>query len=346
MASGQVTLRGRFSPGSEVRLVRVDGEHTLRAEGGEEIATKKVDDSGCVQFTTGVEVNARYFIVGQHRGEHVEVRARGRAKDDPAEVLENAPVQPDRMKFPDGTYQDERPEYEKPGYAEGAPHLGQQHIKPGTPQRSDTPRGSAHPVDVDEPVPYPSQEEEKYTKGKIPQMSDTPLGMATPLDLGLAQRQEDVPKGTPQRSDTPTGVATPIPQGGPVEAQQEKESSEAKAKRGEPGKVAAFPTGGKPPTGASAKASEKHEEEVREDREAAAAMSTAPSYPEDDTSGRDALGQPLAPDVAQAAGVEPAKRAAEDKPRRKQSSSSSSSSSKSKTSGSQSSGKSTSKEKK
>lgn len=270
MAAGQITLRGRFSPGSQVRLVRVDGEHTLRAEGGEEVDAKKVGDDGSVTFSKGVEVNARYFIVGQHRGEHIEVRARGRAKDDPSEVLENAPLPPERVKLTDGSFVSEAPEqHRKPDYAEGAPHLSQQHVPKGTLQRSDTPRGSAHPMDPDEPYPYPSQEDEEFTKGKVVQASDTPHGMATPLDLGLAQRQEDVPKGTVQRSDTPTGVATPIPKGGPVEAQRMKESSEAKVKRGEPGKAAAAPIGGKPPTGASAKESDKHDEEVRKDLEAA-----------------------------------------------------------------------------
>lgn len=268
--AGQITLRGRFSPGSEVRLVRVDGEHTLRAEGGETVDTKTVDKDGVVSFSKGVEVNARYFIVGQLRGEHLEVRARGRDKDDPSEVLENAPMPPERVKLSDGSYVDEAPEqHEKPDYAEGAPHLAQRHVPKNTPQRSDTPRGSAHPLDPEERAPYPSQEDEEFTKGKVPQMSDTPHGMATPLDLGVAQAQRDVKKGTLQRSDTPLGVATPIPQGGPVETQQMKESSEAKVKRGEPGKAAAAPIGGKPPTGASRKESDKHEEEVRESLAAA-----------------------------------------------------------------------------
>jgi len=270
MAAGQITLRGRFSPGTQVRLVRVDGEHTLRSEGGQEVDSKTVDKDGCVSFTSKVDVGARYFIVGQHEGRPLEVRARGRAKDDPSEVLENAPVPRDRMKLADGSYVDEPPkQHEKADYAEGAPHLSQQHVPKGTLQASDTPRGSAHPIEEGEPYPYASQEDDEYTKGKVVQASDTEKGMATPLDLGLAQRQEDVPKGTVQRSDTPTGVATPIPKGGPVEAQRMKESSEAKVKRGEPGKAAAAPIGGKPPTGASSKESDKHDEEVRKDFEAA-----------------------------------------------------------------------------
>jgi hypothetical protein len=359
MAAGQITLRGRFSPGSQVRLVRVDGEHVLRAEGGEEVATKKVDDDGCVEFTTGVDVNARYFIVGQHQGFPLEVRARGRAKDDPSEVLENAPTPRERVRLSDGSWADEAPEqHRKATYAEGAPHLAQTDVPKGTPQRSDTPRGSAHPLDPEEPTPYPSQEEERFTKGKVPQMSDTPLGMATPIDLGIAQRQEDVKKGTPQRSDTPTGVATPIPQDGPVAAQEEKEASETKAKRGEPVKAAAAPLGDTVPTG---KTSDEREQKVVEERREAlaqpAVQAGAPSD-RDDTSGLNALGHPITEEQATSTGVEPAKRPAEakstrkataSKPRRKatakKSSSSKSSSSKSKTSGSQSSGNPTSKEK-
>jgi hypothetical protein len=56
MAKGSVTLRGRFSPGSTVRLVKVEGPHVLRpGPHHETVATEKVDDDGALEFGKGVE---------------------------------------------------------------------------------------------------------------------------------------------------------------------------------------------------------------------------------------------------------------------------------------------------
>jgi hypothetical protein len=55
--AGQVTLRGRFSAGTVVRLVRVAHEGVLRAEGGEEVdvQTAEKDENGVasVSFKKG-----------------------------------------------------------------------------------------------------------------------------------------------------------------------------------------------------------------------------------------------------------------------------------------------------
>jgi hypothetical protein len=105
---GQVTLRGRFRAGSLVKLVKVAGEHVLRAEGGvEPVAEATVDAAGCVQFTEGVEVGARYLVVGQVDGFPVEVRARGNEPDDENSVLTQAPVQPERQRLSGGQFADE-----------------------------------------------------------------------------------------------------------------------------------------------------------------------------------------------------------------------------------------------
>jgi len=332
--SGQVTLRGRFRPGDVVRLVKVAGPHVLRPEGGEEIEVQSVGEEkdaprvGYVRFTKGVEVGERYFITGQTGGYPLEVRVTGRAADDPSEVFEQAPVQPDRVRLSDGSFLDDPPT------KESAPHIlaaqaDIRHAKKGTVLRSDTPRGEAHPVDVERPEPIRPQED--VPDGTV-QMSDTKPrevdgetvgggGEATEIVLG-PQRQEDVPKGTLQRSDTPTGVAQPIPAGDAVHQAEVRESSAARESRGDPARASAEPLeikGAKvgAPTGASEKESEKRHEELRESEREAALRSADLDQPGDqllDTSGFDAQGQPASEDVARASGVEPAEKARVDAP--------------------------------
>lgn len=234
-------MAGRFPPGTRVRLVRVKDESVLRAEGGEEVATAKVGEDGRVQFTEGVDVGGRYFITGYAGVDgYREVRVRGNAAGEESTVLTNPGFAPDRAKLADGSFADEAPEKVK-APAEGAPHLGQQHLSDDVPQRSNTPRGQATPVTPGESVPKPRQED---VPKSVPQMSSTETGEAAPIISGPAA-QADVPKGTPQRSQTERGIAVPIPQGGGVEAQREKESGLAKAARGEPGKAATSPLGAK-----------------------------------------------------------------------------------------------------
>lgn len=102
-----VTLRGRFQPGARVKLWQVKDESVLRAEGGELIDEKVVDEDGCVQFSKGVKVGGRYLIVGQREGEPLEVRVRGNAPDDDNSLLTHAPVRPERQKLADGRWADE-----------------------------------------------------------------------------------------------------------------------------------------------------------------------------------------------------------------------------------------------
>jgi hypothetical protein len=85
-SKGQVTLRGRFSPGDVVTLTKVAGPHVLRPEGGEEIETQTVTEEkdaprvGYVRFSKGVEIGARYFIHGLHDGRPQEVRITGKTR--------------------------------------------------------------------------------------------------------------------------------------------------------------------------------------------------------------------------------------------------------------------------
>jgi hypothetical protein len=240
-SQGQVTLHGRFAPGTSVRLVKVRDESVLRAEGGKEVAAGTVDDDGRVAFKSGVEVGARYFICGHDRGDYREVRVIGRKAEDDT-VLSQPPVGNVPLRTSGGHQIDQwgrvtAPDHEKTPGPEVAPGPAQHQVPKGTVQRSDTPLGVATPVDPDEILPAPSQDDVK--KGTV-QRSDTPAGQATEIPPAHPERQEDVTKGELlQRSDTPHGVTTPIPGGNALEAKQEADSADAKAKRGEPVKTQA-----------------------------------------------------------------------------------------------------------
>jgi hypothetical protein len=237
MASkAQVTLNGRFSPGTAVELVEVADESVLTGAGGKVVDRKKVDRDGRVQFQTGVTAGGRYFIRGLQDGMPLEVRARGNADAD-ADVGFQRPVQPDRVRLSDGSWADEAPEDQNAGFGGVGPAPSVQQAR-GQRLRSDTPRGYAHPVEEQERAPYPGQDDVK--KG-TPQRSDTPQGQATPIEHEAPGSQGQVAKGTLQRSDTPLGYATPIPAGDAVQAQLDRESAETKASVGEPVKAAATP---------------------------------------------------------------------------------------------------------
>lgn len=287
MASAQVVLRGRFKPGAIVRLVKVRDESVLRSEGGQEVDTATVSDDGEVRFTKGVEDGARYLIEGYVDGFPLAVRARGRAAGDESGLLDQAPIGPDRVRLSDGSWADEPPEqHQKAPDATVAPGPAQHQVPKGQWQRSDTPRGAAHPHDPREQLPYPDQGSVK--KGAV-QMSDTEHGIATPV-VDSPERQDQVPAGVWQRSATPLGVATVIHSGSAVDAKLEQEASATKGVRGEPGKAAADPPSAK-----------------RGTRSKRATPSDAPEVkPETSRKGEvlDATGQPVAADVAAAAGGE------------------------------------------
>lgn len=99
----QVTLRGRFSPGLRVQLVKVAGAHVLRTSPADEVLeTKAVEEDGSVQFSKGVEDGCRYFVRGYQDGFPLEVRVRGRSEADDSEVLALPPVGYDEVKTRDG----------------------------------------------------------------------------------------------------------------------------------------------------------------------------------------------------------------------------------------------------
>jgi hypothetical protein len=306
MAKGKTTLRGRFPRGTVVRLVEVQDASVLRSEGAEEVDVQTVDDDGEVTFST--DVGQRYIATAYVNGQPLEVRVTGRESDDET-LFGQPPIQPDRVRLSDGTWADEAPERVKKGDLplEAAPDLAQWQVPEGTPQRSDTPRGTAHPVDPEEPTPYQSQEQLKEDEGdNVKQASDTETGRATRIAVG-PQRQEDVPAGVWQRSHTPTGVATVIPGGGPVAAQQAKESSLAKELRGEPGRAAAEPLRAATGAGGDGNVSNMPGALTQPGPGPIEGTTTQPNR-----TGLDAQGQPLYPDVARANALIPGKKAAEE----------------------------------
>lgn len=296
----KTTLRGRFSPGSVVNLYEVADASVLRAE-GEPDQTETVNDKGEVSFS--LKDGHRYIAQAYDRGEPRSVRLTGRSGDEDV-ALEQAPIGPDRVRMSDGSWSDEAPEKVKKGDLplEAAPHLSQTQIGDDVPQRSATPRGTAHPVDPEEPTPYEAQEN---VDEDVKQASDTETGRATRIAVG-PQRQEDVPPGVWQRSHTPTGVATPIPGGGPVAAQEMKESSLAKEMRGEPTQAAAAPLKSATGAGGDGNVSNMPASLTQPGPGSIEGTTTQPNR-----TGLDAQGQPLYEDVARANALIPGKKAAE-----------------------------------
>jgi hypothetical protein len=300
MAKGKTTLRGRFPKGNLVSLREVPDAGTLRSTPEQEVDTKTVNDDGEVTFST--DVGTRYIAFAYVNGAPLEVRVTGRETDDPNALMTQPPIGPDRIRLSDGSFSDEEPKRVAKDDLpmEAAPELSQQMVPRGTRQRSDTPRGTAHPVDTDEPAPYEAQEN---VADDVKQLSDTETGAAARIAVG-PQRQEDVPAGVWQRSHTPTGVATPIPGGGAVKAQETKESSLAKEMRGEPGRAAAEPL--RTATGGGGGNVQNMPQALTHP-----ATRIGDTVSEPSRTGLDAQGQPVYPDVAKAAGLVSAKAPAE-----------------------------------
>jgi hypothetical protein len=72
---GVVVVRGAFTPGSIVKLVKVPSEVQTRAEGGEVVEERMVDKDANVGFA-GLAVGDRFFVTGYVDGVPVEKRAR------------------------------------------------------------------------------------------------------------------------------------------------------------------------------------------------------------------------------------------------------------------------------
>ena len=157
---GSIALRGRFAPGTNVRLVKVDGPHVMRPGAGDETVDEQtVDKDGLLEFK-GVEAGERYFAVGLINGQPAEVRLTGRAQANEkypdhslGEMYEA--VGPERARLGaggTGGWSDE-PQARGDGdvqTVEGQTWLAQDQVPKGTVQRSDTIRGSAHPISKDE----------------------------------------------------------------------------------------------------------------------------------------------------------------------------------------------------
>lgn len=254
MASGKasVHLRGRFAPGTKVRLIERYGDNYLG--GGTEAGTGKVDAEGEVSFD-GLDAGRRFWIVGEIDDTERAVamtakeqpqRSRMSAKEQRERLAQTRP--PDRRREsvtgartsantrvttgtgqPFAHEQTGKPTPKEERENEPQPHLRLEDVSKSTPLRSHTITGSAHPVEPGEPQPKPSQDDVR--KGTA-QRSDTPLGEATvktAVDEEQPKRSQETQRGK-QRSDTETGEAEPKPRASAVKQAKVRDSAESKAK--------------------------------------------------------------------------------------------------------------------
>jgi hypothetical protein len=193
---GSARLHGRFTPGSKVRLVKVDGPHVLRPGPADETADEQtVGDDGWVEFG-GLEAGERYFAVGQVHGQPVEVRLTARAADGEdashAEMYgDNGLVQ--RQRLSDGTFVDEPPDQgQGQDVPDGATWLGQHQVPEDTLQRSNTPRGAAYPIS--------EEERERATRQWAKQATTDPVVEPTPDPEEQPARTAEQPDHSPAKA--------------------------------------------------------------------------------------------------------------------------------------------------
>jgi hypothetical protein len=134
MHTARVVLYARFDPGAEITLVKVASERTLRAEGGEPIDVRRADEHGSVTFDASVVPGARYIACGTRDRHPFDVRARGQQGAADAPQPPTRPDRPHRM----------RPALDTPIAETSARRQDYVH---GVPQRSDTARGTATPLE-------------------------------------------------------------------------------------------------------------------------------------------------------------------------------------------------------
>lgn len=216
-AKGQVTIHGRFSPGTKVQLVE-RGSADVYAGQGNVVATAKTDKNGETTFTAAP---GGYFAVATEKawnhviGEHED---RTRAVDVTIADPEQAP-EPHLLAGPDVG-----PEAPAPAslgtlggrIIEGA--RGTHDLDPGTPTRVVDPvtgavETFASPV-AGTPTPKKQQPKIGVPQPRQEDHRDEPLASSTltgeavqPMEQPTSQ--EDVPDSTPQASDTEQGFAAP-----------------------------------------------------------------------------------------------------------------------------------------
>lgn len=250
-SKASVHLRGRFSPGTKVGLYERYGD-VFR--GGRALKSATVDKNGEVEFK-GLEEAARFWIAGEVDGDEraVAMTAKG---DDATKRLTGAQVRdrlaqtrpnPQRREIVTGArttsntrvtgargepFADERvgkptPKDEREDEPQPYPRI--EDMPKGTPLRSHTITGSAHPVEPGEKQPtIPQSDVRKGT----PQRSDTEFGEAalkTATDEEQPKRRQESQSGK-QRSDTPTGEAEPKPRAKPKRQAQVRDSAKSKAR--------------------------------------------------------------------------------------------------------------------
>jgi hypothetical protein len=187
-----LTLRGRFTPGSEVRLTRASGPEQQRPGPADEVVdTQTVSGEGELTFS-GTEPGERYFASGYVDGQPVDVRLTGREDPEDSFLAGYEPQPRERQKLADGSWADEPVKREKHDeqQIEGQTWLAQDQVGDDVPQRSATLRGAATPISA--------QERERATRQWRKQEPTDPI-----LEPPATVQPQEEAEGDPARTAEP-----------------------------------------------------------------------------------------------------------------------------------------------
>lgn len=225
-----VTLRGRFEPGTEVKLYVRRGD-VFNGPVGAAVARAKTSRQSETSFS-GLVDGERYWAVSDDESRAVSVTAKlqaaAKVREERPDPVSARPHQRTEVVPPRGG------DVEVPDGVERLPQANQADVS-GVLQRSDTAAGAAVPKPEGESVPGLRQDQ--VPKGTL-QRSDTEIGEATIIPKGEVgqspgMRQEDAPANMLQRAVGATGTAFPKPAGGSSAAQELVKVLDAKNDVGE-----------------------------------------------------------------------------------------------------------------
>ena len=190
-----IVVCGIFEPGAVVDLVHVEGEHVLRAEGGETVGRRTADGEGNVGFD-GLIADGYYFVTGYNRGRYEERRCVAREAGE-----SQAFVQPPVQVTPQTIGTGEVPPAKAPGVEVSSPAVPSATLGGGLPEGVESPvlEPPAAPVD-------PAVEEAKVS---APVIVD---GMTTTTDIPTSgSAPADIPPVAPVDAPAPDAPASPTP---------------------------------------------------------------------------------------------------------------------------------------
>jgi hypothetical protein len=207
-----IVVCGIFEPGAVVDLVHVEGEHVLRAEGGETVGRRTADSEGNVGFD-GLIADGYYFVTGYNRGRYEERRCVAREAGE-----STAFVQPPVQVTPQTIGTGEVPPAKAPGVEVSSPAVPSATLGEGLPEGVESPvleRPAPDPAPVD-----PAAEETKTTAGPVivdgmTTTTDIPTSGSAPADIPPAPAPDASalpdPSATPGASDAPPSPVLDVP---------------------------------------------------------------------------------------------------------------------------------------